>query len=444
MNKKLGLAVAGAVMAFASTANAGITIPAGDWTLDIGGNVNAYFTSRDVKVTEKESGVKTDRTTLRQNGDYVEDSNTIGTGLLPAVVSIGAKTRQNDLDIAFNFAFWTGTSSGAGNSVYGRQGGALSGNELNIRQAYMTFGDKSWGEIKMGRDLGIFAADAILSDMTLLGVGLGAPGGSSTLGRIGSGYIYADWKGQIAYTSPNWNGFQFTAGVTEPWTNGNAGATKKDPGFEAKASYDWTGDVSGRVWTSAISQKHDGNNIAGESVKFDLDSYNGTVATSSVVYTPATTRNTFDSYTSRGWDVGTKVNVGPVALTGYYYDGRGLDSQNSAIAGGLQFLGGQKTKDDGGYVQAMWTTPIGTKLGASWGQSNSRSKSRNPAIDSDNFDIENESWMIGAYHPLTKSLNLVLEYADQQIKANGKNTDGTKDTWKVDAKSISAGAILFF
>ena len=45
MNKKLGLAVAGAVLALSSAAQAGITIPAGDWTLDIGGNVNAYYTS---------------------------------------------------------------------------------------------------------------------------------------------------------------------------------------------------------------------------------------------------------------------------------------------------------------------------------------------------------------------------------------------------------------
>ena len=35
---------AGALVAFSSAANAGITIPAGDWTVDIGGNVNAYYT----------------------------------------------------------------------------------------------------------------------------------------------------------------------------------------------------------------------------------------------------------------------------------------------------------------------------------------------------------------------------------------------------------------
>ncbi len=43
MNKNIKLAVAGAILALtASAAQAGIIIPAGDWTLDIGGNVNTY------------------------------------------------------------------------------------------------------------------------------------------------------------------------------------------------------------------------------------------------------------------------------------------------------------------------------------------------------------------------------------------------------------------
>ena len=43
MNKNIKLAVAGAVLALsASAANAGIVIPAGEWTLDVSGNVNAY------------------------------------------------------------------------------------------------------------------------------------------------------------------------------------------------------------------------------------------------------------------------------------------------------------------------------------------------------------------------------------------------------------------
>jgi hypothetical protein len=49
-------------------------------------------------------------------------------------------------------------------------------------------------------------------------------------------------------------------------------------------------------------------------------------------------------------------------------------------------------------------------------------------------------WTVGAYHPLTKSVNLVAEYSD--VKTRGTNdadvaTSGT-------AKTMSLGAILFF
>ena len=387
MNKKLGLAVAGALVAFSSAANAGITIPAGDWTVDIGGNVNAYYTNVQSKTTTA-AGVSAD----------AADANTIGTGLLPAAFGIGAKTRQNDLDIAFQFSFFTGTSSGE-NGVTGY--GAAGNNTLNIRQAFLSFGDASWGTIKAGRDLGVFGSDAILSDMTLLGVGVGGPaGGSSTLGRIGSGYIYADWKGQIQYASPSFNGFQVTGAVVENFRPGSA-YNKDNLGYEAKATYDFAAnDVTGRVWVSGITQKSEGTN----------------------------------NYTSRGFDVGAKASYAGASVVGYYYDGEGLDGQT--VLGGLFNANGQKSKDSGGYVQATFAVPtIGTKLGASWGVSNSK------AANGTSFDIENESWIVGAYHPLTKSLNLVAEYTQQEIKNNAATGSAVK---KTENDTISLGAILFF
>ncbi|MCB5208018.1 porin [Methylovorus mays] len=410
MNKKLGLAVAGAVMAFgASAANAAITIPAGDWTIDIGGNVNAYYTHTKV------SG---DLDTGSEN-----KTNTVQTGLLPSALGIGGKTRQNDLDIAFQFTFFTGSDSGSGTS--------LGNNSLNIRQAYLTFGDKSWGTIKGGRDLGIFASDAILSDMTLLGVGVGAgAGGSSTLGRIGSGYMYADWVGQISYMSPNWNGFSFAVGVREPWTNGSD-TTKKDMGYEGKVTYEWTGDYAGKVWLGAISQKHQSGTTAASAA---LDS------AGNVVITPA---SDFDGYTSRGWDIGGKVNVAGFGLVGYYYDGKGLSGSTTTLAGGtalipngaLFFSNVGKSDDKGGYVQATYVLPgVGTKLGASYGVSKS-----DPTAGQGVAEFENKSWIVGAYHPLTKSLNLVAEYTDNKLENMGYSAgqDGK-------AKTVSLGAILFF
>ena len=74
--------------------------------------------------------------------------------------------------------------------------------------------------LKWVKILGIFGSTAILNDMTLLGVGsmvVFTAWYTTTLGRIGTGYVYADWIGQIAYTTPNMNGFQATLGITQPW-----------------------------------------------------------------------------------------------------------------------------------------------------------------------------------------------------------------------------------
>jgi len=384
-------------MAFASTANAGITIPAGDWTVDIGGNVNAFYSHTKI--------------------DGAEGKNTIGTGLLPAQFGVGAKTRQNDLDIAVQFSFFTSTSADADN---GANGQALNrGAQINVRQAYLTFGDASWGTVKMGRDLGVFGSDAILSDMTLLSVGGNyAPGGTTTLGRIGQGYIYADWWGQIAYTTPNWNGFQATGAVMQAVTadtTANAVATNNgDMMWQGKVTYDFAAnDVTGRVWASGTTQKQ-------------------------------------ASYTSKGVDVGAKVAYQGLELVGYYYDGEGLSSVNwdssssaylnNVVIGALNGSLGHfvisnasaavKSDDSGGYVQATFKIPgVGTKLGASWGESNSRNNTLAK-------DASVETWIVAAYHPLTKNLNLVAEYANATNKYTGKSD--------VDVKTTSLGAILFF
>ncbi|GBL32083.1 hypothetical protein EMGBS12_03930 [Methylophilaceae bacterium] len=407
MNKNIKLAVAGAVLALSATANAGIIIPAGDWTVDLGGNMNAFLGNVDTETTTG-AGVRTKSSA----------TNTIGTGLLPAALGIGAKTRQNDIDTAIQFTFFTGTSSGD-TGLAQRNGSGAGNNTLNIRQAFLTFGDKSWGTFKLGRDLGIFGSDAILSDMTLLGVGTGgAPGGSSTLGRIGSGYIYADWKGQVSYSTPNFNGFQVTAGAMENF--GGARQARRDLSYEAKATYDFAADgFSGRFWLSGLTQKSEG--LAAIDAVADAGGVQGTNAVAAG-----------NTYTSRGVDIGFKANAGPAGIVGYYYDGKGLDGQNSVQ--GIFNRNGVKSDDDGGYVQATYALPTQTKLGVSFGRSNSKSPTQA-------FDFENQSYVVGAYHPLTKHLNLVAEYTDQEIK--NKVAAGATVA-KTENNTISLGAILFF
>jgi hypothetical protein len=56
MNNKIKAAVAGAVLASASVANAGITWDAGEWTVDMNGNVNAFAIFSDTKDTSGPNG----------------------------------------------------------------------------------------------------------------------------------------------------------------------------------------------------------------------------------------------------------------------------------------------------------------------------------------------------------------------------------------------------
>ncbi len=130
--------------------------------------------------------------------------------LLPAWLGFTGTTRQNDLDVSFTISFQPNTSD---NRLLG-MGDQLT--PLNPSSIYY-FGDASWGSVKLGKDLGIFAGDAILNDMTLLRCWWSAVhGGATTLGGIGTGYIYPAWRGQIAYTTPNMNGFQATIAITNP------------------------------------------------------------------------------------------------------------------------------------------------------------------------------------------------------------------------------------
>ena len=419
MNKNIKLAVAGAVLALSASANAGIIIPAGDWTVDIGGNVNSFYQNT------RFSGAMESNVT---NAPTNKTTNTVSTGLLPAALGIGAKTRQNDLDVAFQFTFFTGTDSttGAGSAgVFGANGGA--GNSLNIRQAFLSFGDKSWGSVKMGRDLGVFGSDAILSDMTLLGVGTGAGGnGNSTLGRIGSGYLYADWLGQIQYTTPNWNGLQLTAAARQPWAN----SANSDLGFDAKAVYSWAGDVSGKVWVSGLTQRTRTAGVAAiDAIAADAGADPIVVGNEAVAAVPAINNR------ANAWDIGANINIEKANLVGYYYSGKNMGS--NAVSGVLQLTGlgisnpVVDTDVSGGYVQSTYVIPTGTKLGASYGLS------RNDARGVREFT--STSYVLGAYHPLTKHLNLVAEYTNHKLD----NIDGD-DTLDGKAKTVALGAILFF
>jgi predicted porin len=107
----------------------------------------------------------------------------------------------------------------------------------------------------------------------------------------------------------------------------------------------------------------------------------------------------------------------------------------------VQFLhaydatGGEKRKSDDWYVQATYALPgVGTKLGASYGESTLKSAGSADSLLGTN-NLQDSMWVVGVYHPITKHLNLVAEYSDAETQLG---------TSKGTAKTMSAGAILFF
>src|ERR1700733_7515813 len=195
---------------------AGIDVEAGDWKIDFSGNINAFYVDANC-----DHGPATETTVTGGLACTGDNSTAVRNGLLPAAFVFSVSTRQDNIDISATIGLYPGINSSAAQGVNGAGlPAALQTPGIDARQVFLTFGDASWGSVKMGRDIGLFGKDAILDDMTLLGVGTAAGAnaapGNTSLGRIGIGYIYTDWEPQITYTTPKWMGFTASVGAFQP------------------------------------------------------------------------------------------------------------------------------------------------------------------------------------------------------------------------------------
>lgn len=342
-----------------------------------------------------------------------DSSNAVRNGLLPGYLLIDVTTKQAGLDIGAHFGMYPGINSSSWGALGANSGGqptALATAGIDFRQVYLTIGG-GFGTIKMGRDIGLFSSEAILNDITLLSAG--PPGGNvapgnTTLGRIGSGYIYTDFQPQITYTSPKFGGFQASVGVFQPLQSLTAPAQSNTaPGFQGKITFDksFGDDATLRLWASGVTQKHQtiGAGTAG-----------------------------LVSYTGRGMDLGGKLSVGPVTAVANWYKAKGLGTTV------LNLLDtdarGNPRSSDGFYVQGLATFGK-VSVGASYGESN---------LDRTTFEIaagntlvrKNSSYVGQVRYGLTDWVTLIGEYTRAMSKAHGGN--------EAESDTLALGAILFF
>jgi predicted porin len=387
----------------------------GSWTFSVNGNVNVHYILSNCESTSTPAVAGGLACLASASGSSVSN---IGNGLLPAAISFGIATTQGNFDLSAHFGLYPGIATNDGGSPNLQASGgptntALGSTGLDIRQIYMTFGNKDMGTFTLGRNIGLFGADVILNDMTLPGVGAagsaaGATPSNTTLGSIGLGYIYTDWPAQINYTTPTFSGFNATFGIFDPINSLTAPATqiangKKEPGFHGKLSESYSFSDTTKFYGS---------------VTFLTQKQNYTSGTGPY------------EYTGTGYDVFAKIDVSDFEAFAYYYSGSGLGTTGLFV---LSADGNGNKRDSSGYMGQV-TYKVGkAKFGVNYGVSNLdlASGEINAGLVKSNTKVTG-----GVYYSLTKNLTLLGEYTDVEAKAqNGNKNKGN---------NFNIGAFLSF
>jgi len=382
--KKIMLAcAAGALLAPAAHA---VDIKAGDWNVNVGGIVNAYYTHVSCS-GDAVGGLALAGEGLGCGGE--QRRTTIGNGLLPNGLVTSATTKQSGFDIKALIGIYHATATDS----------AIAQNsEVDVRQAYFSFGNMELGTFKLGRDNGIFGANAIFGDMTLIGAGAPVQAtqrGRVTLGHIGAGYAYVGYYGQMAYTSPRMSGFSVDAGVFNPVSDSPIVSaaqysSRANPQLQGQLSY---ADGPFKAWVGAKSQKFKG--VAAGVADF----------------------------TMTGWEAGASLQQGAFGLLANYQGGKGLGVLSDADQGNV--------RSKHWLLQGTFKTSEKLKLGLGYGIS------RNEANSVGTYGLKsNANLTAGAYYALSGAITLVGEVGETRSKSFAGG--------EAKMKGASFGGILFF
>ncbi len=415
------LGVAGAALCATAPVRA-FDVTSGDWKFSVNGEVNAYYIDSNCQSAATAKTIDSIAQVCVGNASGSNFSN-VDNGLLPADINFAVTTTQGGYDLGAHFGLYPGIATNDGgrpnlNALNQPSNVALGTTGLDVRQVYLTFGNKDVGAFTFGRNFGLFGFDAIINDMTLPGVGVGpnatsyASPANTTLGSIGFGYIYCDELTQMNYTTPTFSGVTVTIGIFNPLNSLTAPGTSTGssaPGFHGKVTYTAAlGDGAKLYLSSAFMyQKHS--------------------------FLTGTATPTSMSFDSTGWDANVKFDISGVSLLASYYHGSGMGSaalyyQATDSAG--------NARDSHGYLLQATYTVGSVKFGVNYGLSelgyaNAADQAADPALL-----YENTKFTGGVYYSMTKNLTLIAEVSPAKTQAH--NGDENQST------TINAGAFLAF
>jgi hypothetical protein len=402
--KRSALLYMGLALGTAGTAEAQLTMQMGNgWNFTFSGNAHAFFTYEN---PEEGGGTVSPGTLAPAGGD---GASRIRTGLLPAFAVFDAKGREGNTDIGVHFGFAPEVQCAAAvHDCFGAQ--------IDMRQVYMTVGG-SWGQLLVGRELGLFGRQNILTDQTLFGVGGtggSAPGtgAGTTLGRIGLGYIYPQFKAQMTYSTATGRPLQLSVGLFEAAANGPY-ITNELPRIEAEAVWSQSNT---KLWLGGLLQNTSTPSPADESV------------------------------TAWGTSGGVRWGGTQFSITGSGYYGMGLGTTflfnglgvtPTGAPGGA--VGGTGGSDDlrtsYGFIGQLTFTPAASKMTFAGSYGSSFLEAADNEAD---FKTENTLASGGLYYQATKSLKIVGE-ANYYFS---KDDDDATETNKSFAPAF--GLMVFF
>ena len=369
IKRKIAIAAVPAVMALASTSvDSKILLMSQEgWEVSFDGAANAFIMKNSTSNVPDTSGgarnVAFD-TYGGVTGADSHDDTSIVTGLLPNVWGMTLKApTSNGLDVSARLGLYTHMNGGDN---------SLGNGQLNIRETSGSVAG-SFGTVLVGRSLGIHQSSAILNDMLLFGVGAAASASNSntTLGRIGLGYLYTDFKPQVSWTLPGMDAlggnFGAKVGIFDPDdihadTTAYSATDTSSPRVEAQITYaGGIGDLGINLWVDGSYQNTE-RNEAESSARTAINDADGAADIT-------VDRDT--DVDSAGVGFGTKLSYQGFALvaSGFYGHAMGIRGQHSTGAAGNGALDdvGTERKSYGGYLQGTYDFGQGTSAGYSYG-----------------------------------------------------------------------------
>jgi hypothetical protein len=354
--KKVSKLASAIILAIAvpHVANAGVVLKTDSgWETSINGSIPVFAISSD--------------------HDDSETAFRVASGFNPANLNFNvAAPTINGLTVSGHFQIDTHL-----NGPKGVQNGGLFESRVAKIQIVGDF-----GSVTVGKDFGVFNSSAIGDKASQGGVGWlggGADTGNATGGRIGTGYVYANFNPQVKFASNNYNGFAFKVAVINPEEPQDAEIETDSSRFEAQINYSSAfdgGSIS--LWTGFLQQ----NVSVMSATSFDYD--------------------------LQGVDVGTKVSLGDFSIALSYTDTTGIGADG--LYGGT--INDADVDATQWYLEAYYTFD-NTTLGYSYGegQQDSRVADVTRGLNA-TADVDNELSMLFVHHQVTPQLRLVGELQD--------------------------------